>query len=93
MPDAGNSWYTNYEESANGQTNDWADHIVQDVVNHVDWNFRTIARREGRAINGLSMGGYGAIMLGLRHPEMFISNRHHQWRTRVRPTGRCSSEG
>ncbi len=73
MPDAGNSWYTNYEESADGQTNNWADHIVQDVVNHVDWNFRTIARREGRAINGLSMGGYGAITLGLRNPEMFIS--------------------
>jgi S-formylglutathione hydrolase FrmB len=73
MPDAGNSWYTNYEESADGQTNNWADHIVQDVVNHVDWNFRTIARREGRAITGLSMGGYGAIMLGLRNPDMFIS--------------------
>ena len=73
MPDAGNSWYTNYEESADGQTNNWADHIVQDVVNHVDWNYRTIARREGRAINGLSMGGYGAITLGLRNPEMFIS--------------------
>ena len=46
---------------------------MQDVVNHVDWNFRTIARREGRAMAGLSMGGYGAITLGLRHPEMFIS--------------------
>ena len=73
MPDVGNSWYTNYEQSADGQTNNWADHIVRDVVNHVDWNYRTIARREGRAINGLSMGGYGAITLGLRNPDMFIS--------------------
>ena len=73
MPDAGNSWYTNWEGGTDGQTNNWADHIVQDVVNHVDWNFRTIARREGRAITGLSMGGYGAIMLGLRNPDMFIS--------------------
>ena len=70
MPDVGNSWYVNWAENAGGQKNDWEDYIVRDVVNHVDWNFRTIARREGRAIAGLSMGGYGSITLGLRHPEM-----------------------
>jgi len=73
MPDVGNSWYVNWATSENGQTNNWEDHVVVDVVNHVDWTFRTIARREGRAVTGLSMGGYGAITLGLRHPEMFIS--------------------
>jgi S-formylglutathione hydrolase FrmB len=73
MPDAGNSWYTNYEKSGDGQVNNWADHIVEDLINHVDWNFRTIARREGRAITGLSMGGYGALMLGLRDPGLFIA--------------------
>ena len=73
MPDGGNSWYVNWEKSEGGQTNNWADHIVEDVVSHVDWNYRTIARREGRAIAGLSMGGYGAITLGLRNPDMFIS--------------------
>ena len=71
MPDAGNSWYTNWEESEDGQANNWADHIVKDVINHVDWKFRTIARREGRAITGLSMGGYGALTLGLRNPDLF----------------------
>ena len=73
MPDAGNSWYVNWAENEDGQQNNWEDHIVQDVITHVDWNFRTIARREGRAIAGLSMGGYGAITIGLRNPEMFIS--------------------
>ena len=73
MPDGGNSWYVNWAESKDDQTNNWADHIVRDVVNHVDWNYRTIARREGRSIAGLSMGGYGSITLGLRNPEMFIS--------------------
>jgi S-formylglutathione hydrolase FrmB len=73
MPDGGNSWYVNWAESDDGQKNDWEDHIVDDVVGHVDANFRTIARREGRAITGLSMGGYGAITIGLRHPEMFVS--------------------
>ena len=73
MPDAGNSWYVNWTSEEGGQKNNWEDHIITDVINHVDWNFRTVARREGRAISGLSMGGYGAITLGLRHPEMFIS--------------------
>ncbi len=73
MPDAGNSWYVNWSASADGQSNDWEDHVVQDVISHVDWNFRTIPRREGRAMTGLSMGGFGAITMGLRNPEMFVS--------------------
>jgi putative tributyrin esterase len=73
MPDGGNSWYVNWSVSEGGQKNAWEDHIVRDVIGHVDWNYRTIARREGRAIAGLSMGGYGALNLGLRHPELFVS--------------------
>jgi S-formylglutathione hydrolase FrmB len=73
MPDGGNSWYVNWAESGEGQKNDWEDHIIRDVIGHVDENYRTIARREGRAIAGLSMGGYGALTMGLRNSEMFIS--------------------
>lgn len=73
LPDAGNSWYVNYASSKDGQTNNWEDHIVEDVIGYVDTNFRTTAHREGRAIAGLSMGGFGAFSLGLRHPEMFVS--------------------
>jgi putative tributyrin esterase len=73
MPDGGNSWYVNWAVSDAGQKNNWEDHIIKDVIGHVDWNYRTIARREGRAIAGLSMGGYGALTLGLRNPELFIS--------------------
>lgn len=73
MPDGGNSWFVNYAESDDGRSNNWEDHIIEDVIPHVDANFLTLAQREGRAIAGLSMGGYGAFMLGLRHPEMFVS--------------------
>ncbi len=73
MPDGGNSWYVNWAESEGGQRNNWEDHIVRDVVGHVDAHFRTLARREGRALTGLSMGGYGSVTLGLRNPEMFVS--------------------
>lgn len=73
MPDGGNSRYVNWAESEDGQTNNWEDWIIKDLIPHIDANFRTIDRREGRAINGLSMGGFGAITLGLRHPDMFIA--------------------
>ncbi len=73
MPDGGNSWYVNWGESGGGQKNAWEDHIIQDVIGHVDANYRTLARREGRAIAGLSMGGFGALALGLKHSPLFIS--------------------
>jgi putative tributyrin esterase len=77
MPDGGNSWYLNWAESGEGQKNAWDDFIVKDLIGHVDSNYRTIAAREGRAINGLSMGGYGGLTLGLRHPDLFCSIGSH----------------
>jgi S-formylglutathione hydrolase FrmB len=77
MPDAGNSWYVNWSKSEDDQKNNWEDAMVKDLVGHVDATYRTIARREGRAINGLSMGGYGGLMLGLKHPDMFCSAGSH----------------
>lgn len=73
MADGGNSWYVNWAESEQGQKNAWEDCIVKDLIGHVDGHYRTVARREGRAISGLSMGGYGGIALGLRHPDLFCS--------------------
>ena len=73
MPDAGNSWYVNWSKSDEGQKNNWEDAIIKDLIGHVDGTYRTITDRSGRAINGLSMGGYGGLMLGLRHPDMFCS--------------------
>jgi len=73
MPDVLNSWYVNWAKSEDGQKNRWEDFIVKDLIGHVDATYRTIARREGRAINGLSMGGYGGLVLGLKHPDLFCS--------------------
>jgi putative tributyrin esterase len=77
MPDVGNSWYVNWAQSEDGQKNRWEDFIVKDLVGHVDATYRTIAAREGRAINGLSMGGFGGLLLGLKHPDMFCSIGSH----------------
>lgn len=45
--------------------------IVQDLIPHVDGAYRTVAGREGRAVEGFSMGGFGAVRLGFKYPELF----------------------
>lgn len=45
--------------------------IVRDLVGHIDATYRTIAAREGRLLDGFSMGGYGAARLGFKFPELF----------------------
>lgn len=52
-------------------TGNWEDFILRDVVGYVDKNFRTLARAASRGIAGHSGGGYGAIYLGMRHPDVF----------------------
>ena len=45
--------------------------ITKDLIPHVDKTYRTLATREGRVIEGYSMGGYGAAHLGFKYPELF----------------------
>lgn len=52
-------------------------YIVNDLIDWVDANYRTIATREGRGIAGLSMGGFGALSLSLRHPDRFVAAASH----------------
>jgi putative tributyrin esterase len=54
-----------------GPGRNWETAITRDVVGYVDSHFRTIRSREGRAIVGLSAGGYGAVMLALHHLGAF----------------------
>ena len=51
--------------------NGWATFVARDLVRAVDSRYRTIASRRGRAIGGLSEGGYGAINIALHHPHEF----------------------
>ncbi|HET9624063.1 MAG TPA: alpha/beta hydrolase family protein [Kofleriaceae bacterium] len=52
-------------------------YIASDLVHWVDTKYRTIARRDGRAIAGLSMGGFGAMSISLRHPDEFAAAASH----------------
>lgn len=69
MPEGNNSWYT---DSAGVPTDKYETYILQELMSDVDKRYRTIQARYGRAIAGLSMGGYGAIKFGLKYPERFV---------------------
>ncbi|HEY4011050.1 MAG TPA: alpha/beta hydrolase family protein [Acidobacteriaceae bacterium] len=67
-PQALNSWYVN---SATNPNDRYADYVADDLIAEIDGHYRTIASSHQRAIAGLSMGGYGALLLTLRHPDLF----------------------
>jgi S-formylglutathione hydrolase FrmB len=52
-------------------TGNWEDFTAKELVNYIDTNYRTIPKPESRAIAGHSMGGYGAITLAMKHPDIF----------------------
>jgi len=70
-PDGGKGFYTN---AVLGDK--YEDHIME-AVDFVDNTFNTIKDRSGRFIGGLSMGGYGALKLGLKHYDKFSSIASH----------------
>jgi S-formylglutathione hydrolase FrmB len=60
------AFYTN--SAVNGN---WEDYFYHDLVQTIDEQYRTIARPESRGIAGHSMGGYGAVSLAMKHPDVF----------------------
>lgn len=70
MPDCytrfGGSQYL--DSSATGR---YETHVMQELLPHIDERFRTLATREHRAVVGKSSGGYGALRLAMRHPDVF----------------------
>ncbi len=52
-------------------TGNWEDYIVRELVAYIDKNYRTLATVESRGIAGHSMGGYGALKLAMKHPDVF----------------------
>jgi len=74
MPNGDRSWYTDAALMP-----DWKfeTFISRDLVSFVDRTFHTIPERRGRAIGGLSMGGYGAMKLALKHPDIYCAVVSH----------------
>jgi S-formylglutathione hydrolase FrmB len=71
LPDGGTSGYVNWKASNRLNKHRYEDLIVTDITSHLRRNFNV---SDGKwAIGGLSMGGYGAMRLGLKYPDRFAS--------------------
>jgi S-formylglutathione hydrolase len=72
MPFGANSFYLNAKDGAR-----YEDAIVKDFLPFVDKNYRTLAKPSARVIEGISMGGYGALLIAFKHPELFAGVAAH----------------
>ncbi|WP_339878050.1 alpha/beta hydrolase family protein [uncultured Algoriphagus sp.] len=70
-PGVGPSSY--YYDSPMMDSVQYETYLIEELIPHIDKSYKTLAKRESRAITGLSMGGHGAIMLSAKHPELFIA--------------------
>jgi S-formylglutathione hydrolase FrmB len=68
MPEGGSSYYSN---AVDPQQDRYEDYIAGDLISDVETRFPAATGRSNRAIVGLSMGGFGAVKIALRHPELF----------------------
>ncbi len=68
-PEGNNSWYT---DSTTNPADKYESYVMRELIPDVQKRFRTIEAREGRAVAGLSMGGYGALKFGVKYPDQFI---------------------
>ena len=51
----------------------WTDYVAQDLIEYIDSHYRTLPDRASRGLAGHSMGAYGAVKIGVLHPEVFSS--------------------
>ena len=68
MPEGNSSYYTN---SVAHPEDRYEDYLVSDVISEVESKYPVAPGRQNRAIVGVSMGGYGAVKIAMKHPEIF----------------------
>jgi putative tributyrin esterase len=66
-----NSFYVN------GPAGRYEDVVTRDAIAHVERTFRVVPGREGRALFGVSMGGYAALRIAFTHPELYRAAAAH----------------
>ncbi len=65
--------FSYYLDSKVKKESQFETYLTKEVVDKVDKTYRTVASRAGRVITGLSMGGYGALYLSSRHPDLYCA--------------------
>jgi S-formylglutathione hydrolase FrmB len=74
MPDGGRAgFYTDWYRKGAGGPPEWERYHIGQLIPWIDASFQTRAAREGRAVVGLSMGGFGAFSYAARHPDRFVA--------------------
>jgi S-formylglutathione hydrolase FrmB len=70
----GGFWFTNWvNRTTSHGPSQFEDYLIGSLIPWVDQNLRTIPSRDGRAVAGLSQGGYGSAEMAARHPDLFCS--------------------
>jgi len=65
-------WYCNANVGAKGVISGPVENVlIKNLIPYIDANYRTIPKSSGRGLEGWSMGGFGAIRLAFKYPEMF----------------------
>jgi enterochelin esterase-like enzyme len=70
VPEARNAYFGSFYVNST-VTGNWEDAIVRELVPWIDARYRTVTSPRARGIAGFSMGGYGAVMLSMKYPELF----------------------
>jgi enterochelin esterase-like enzyme len=73
IPDGGRSFYTNSYDGAKK----YEDFVIQEFIPYIEKNYRIKPGPKWRVLSGSSMGGYGALKIGMRHASMFNSISAH----------------
>jgi S-formylglutathione hydrolase FrmB len=72
-PNAGASFYINPRDGKSR----YEDFLLQEFFPFIEKRYRVAPGRGHRAVAGISMGGYGALHLAFRHPQLFVSTSAH----------------
>jgi S-formylglutathione hydrolase FrmB len=72
-PDGGAGFYINSKDGKNR----YEDFLLLEFIPLIEKRYRAAAGRGNRAISGVSMGGYGALHMAFKHPQLFVSVSAH----------------
>jgi S-formylglutathione hydrolase FrmB len=69
MPDGGVTFYMNSQD----EKEKYEDYFIKEFMPHIESNYRIRKKKEYRAVAGLSMGGFGSMLLATKNPDLFAA--------------------